>query len=205
MHERVYRQWCTDVSEAFILLYQILNWKKPQKKKIKQTNLHFLFESHDPHHMRTLHKNSGGRGFPSGHARDGCLRTGTKLLIPDFPGSHVPLNASFHAYTEHNKVFFFTAYSLLALFFFKIWDCIYIKTIYCYGIQSIQNDSQLLLPTKWRINASSVYSNSVFNPFPFNLENQFGCVYSWKPSPLLKGPPAWICCRVVNRLSTEIY
>lgn len=120
MHERVYRQWCTDVSEAFILLYQILNWKKPQKKKIKQTNLHFLFESHDPHHMRTLHKNSGGRGFPSGHARDGCLRTGTKLLIPDFPGSHVPLNASFHAYTEHNKVFFFTAYSLLALFFLNL-------------------------------------------------------------------------------------
>lgn len=102
------------------------------------------------------------------------------------------------------KSFFFTAYSPLALFF-KIWDCIYIKTIYCYGIQSIQNDSQLLLPTKWRINASSIYSNSVFNPFPFNLENQFGCVYSWKPSPLLKGPPAWICCRVVNQLSTEIY
>lgn len=92
--------------------------KKTQKKKIKQTNLHFLFESHDPHHMRTLHKNSGGRGFPSGHARDGCLRTGTKLLIPDFPGSHVPLNASFHAYTEHNKVFLFYSFQSSCPFFF---------------------------------------------------------------------------------------
>lgn len=103
------------------LFYSIRYWteKKPQKKKIKQTNLHFLFESHDPHHMRTLHKNSGGRGFPSGHARDGCLRTGTKLLIPDFPGSHVPFNASFHAYTDHNKVFLFYSLQSSCPFFFK--------------------------------------------------------------------------------------
>lgn len=157
-----------------------------------------MFASHDPHHMRTLHKNSGGRGFPSGHARDGCLRTGTKLLIPDFPGSHVPLNASFHAYMEHNKVFLFYSLQSSCPFFFLNLRLYLHKNNLLLWHTVCSEWFTVALAKKWQINASGIYSNSVFNPFPFNLENQFGCVYSWIPSPLLKGPPAWICCRTTE-------